>query len=484
MAERGGAFWTAWAVVLGLAVHAAVGHAPFPQPSDLVLAPLAEMAADPSLYPRDDLLRALRGEAWGYVAVYRLAEATVGVALGFRIVTALIAVATVLAMARILRAVEAGPWVLPLAIGLGLLTGGGGLVEPAFHHRMLALCLVLWALAFVLSGRVMFAGAALGLSAYALPVAALQGGIAGGLALVAAGGAPAIRGLGVMLWVAMLTALPVVLRLAAAALEAEPALDTAVVVTDWNASALLLAAMGTSAGIALWRGGLSAAPAGAVAGLTLPMLLGGAFPEPLLAQPVLAALSATLVAALLGRDWLRDGVAQVAAIAALGVALWLAAVEGTPLGWAAMAAGLVLATLDGARRMAGAVGGAALGGALFLIASQPEVPAPAPGETALFAHVRTDTAADALFVVPPGLGTFRLETRRSVWADDGLLAETPARLAGPVRARLDSLASAAGCAALREAAGADFVVTRAETPCPGLTERYRNDAFVLYGDEP
>ncbi len=106
----GGAAWNwmaLWAVAIALGTHALLGFSAFPIADDFSFAPLAEVWADPGLYPRDDLRHGIANHAWAYDAVYWLAKSTIGVAAGFWAAVVALSVASVLALRAIMVRVGA-----------------------------------------------------------------------------------------------------------------------------------------------------------------------------------------------------------------------------------------------------------------------------------------------------------------------------------------------------------------------------------------
>ena len=106
----GGVAWNwmaLWAVAIALGTHALLGFSAFPIADDFSFAPLAEIWADPDLYPRDDLLHGIANHAWAYDAVYWLAESAIGIAAGFWAVVVALSVALVMALRAIMVRVGA-----------------------------------------------------------------------------------------------------------------------------------------------------------------------------------------------------------------------------------------------------------------------------------------------------------------------------------------------------------------------------------------
>ena len=214
----GGAAWNwmaLWAVAIALGTHALLGFSAFPIADDFSHAPLAEVWADPGLYPRDDLLNGIANHAWAYSAVYWLAKSTIGIAAGFWAAVVALSVASVMALRAIMVRVGAAGIALPLAVAAGVMVAVpgvgrgllGGYVGSFFHHQWIAVALVMWAFVAVLGGRAVLAGLALGAAAYAEPMSALHGALAIAGACATQGRA-GLRRLGIIGAVAVFAALP------------------------------------------------------------------------------------------------------------------------------------------------------------------------------------------------------------------------------------------------------------------------------------
>lgn len=177
------------AVALALVAHGMLGYAPFPYGDDFAYAPLSDLRADPTLFPRDDQLRLFANHATVYDWLYRVGQATFGVEPVFRAAVIALAIAVCLLLRSCLAHLRAPLGLLPLILGLsvivpldGLGRGDfGGVISIFFHHHNVALTLILGAVVATLAGRAAIAGLCLGLAAYAQPMTAVHGAVAVGL---------------------------------------------------------------------------------------------------------------------------------------------------------------------------------------------------------------------------------------------------------------------------------------------------------------
>ncbi len=201
-----------FALALGVVVHTLVGYEPFPYGDDFAYAPLAELRADPALFPRDDQLRLFANHAMVYDWVYTMARNGPGVEPVFRaFVIGLAVIVSLLCWALVTR-LKAPVAALPIVLGLGVVVAldglgrgdFGGLISPFFHHHNIALTLVLAAIVSASGARPTLAGLSLGLAAYAQPMTAMHGALAVGLGTLLA----RPRDLGVLIGVSVVVALP------------------------------------------------------------------------------------------------------------------------------------------------------------------------------------------------------------------------------------------------------------------------------------
>ena len=109
-------FWIL-ALLTAVALRSGRGYRPFPAPDDLAYIPLVWAAGNPALYPRDTLVQEyqvlLHAPLWKWLVV--TAESTVGLPWGFWVATTLLTIASVLALARLLRLLGAPGYFLPVA---------------------------------------------------------------------------------------------------------------------------------------------------------------------------------------------------------------------------------------------------------------------------------------------------------------------------------------------------------------------------------
>ncbi|MEM1346253.1 MAG: DUF6798 domain-containing protein [Pseudomonadota bacterium] len=477
-------FSVLFVVALGLGGHAVTGFQSFPLGDDFTYAPLAELAADPNLFPRDEHLRLFANHATIYEWVYRAAKATIGVERGFLAAVVVLAVAAVAAVAAVLRALGCGhgrgfAGALAIAIGLGVVVAErgigrgayGGYLSEMFHHQFLALIMVMAALAATLSRRAVLAGVALGIAAWAQPASAAHGALAvtlGWLALGVRGVVPlAISGA-----VSAVVALPVVAGLAAALLAApDVSVPTERLIEEayrfrvplhydlpWQALGLvtLYLSLGVAAALAL-TGTPRRMALGLLAGFVVlhgvmvAVYALGVFEHPVLfklditrSTPVVFAFAAALAGAALaqaGEHW-RAGVAPgravlvVAVLAALTLAL-----NARPVGGLAVGAGLAILA-SGRLWSLPAVTLAAL--SLLLTAAvlpRHQLVTPLdPAEAAALDWIARETAEDTLFVIPVSMPHFRQYARRSIYVDFKSFSVAQPDQAWMTRTRLEQVA--------------------------------------------
>jgi hypothetical protein len=172
------------ALVTALALRAGREYRAFPAPDDLVYVPLVWAAGDPALYPRDTLVQEyqflLHAPLWRVMVV--TAESTLGLPWAFWIATTLLTIASVLAVAWLLRLMGAAGYFLPvaavLAYGASVGLGRGkydGALGYSVQIQWVALCLLLWCYGAFAQGRQLAAGALLGVAFLAHPQVALHG---------------------------------------------------------------------------------------------------------------------------------------------------------------------------------------------------------------------------------------------------------------------------------------------------------------------
>lgn len=479
--------WMAlWAVAIALGTQALLGFSPFPIADDFSFAPLAELWADPGLYPRDDLLRGIANHAWAYSAVYWLAKSTIGIGAGFWAAVVALSVASVMALRAIMVRVGAAGVALPLAVAVGIMVmvpgvgrgQFGGFVGSFLHPQWIALALVMWAFVAVLGGRAVLAGLALGAAAYAQPMSALHGALAIAVACATQGRA-GMRVLGIIGAVAVFTALPYqVLVIVPALGEPGAPVPAAQLIEDsylffspyryqLAPPALLLGwgylALGLISAAMLRR----ARPAPATMAMGLICGLGALHGVATLfyfatdsrylplyildatrSSPLFFALSAALFAAamerraeagLTGAGW-GSPAARGATVAAGAAGLAILALNATPTGWFFAISGILLISAPG--RAVPKVALAAMLVAIFgWTAYHVHLRPPIGRQRAeLFEWALGETSPDALFIVPPGMHGFRLFARRGVYADFRLFPIAQPGLAWRARTRLERIA--------------------------------------------
>lgn len=465
-----------WAVVLlpiatALLLRAALGYRPFPAIDDFAYYPIALHHLDPRLFARDALVagNVMHVPAWPlFVKMFgnRLAE-------GLWLVTLLLSVGTVAAVFRLMRALGVPGLLLPLAVLLSFCVRVEGLGRAAydgafgssFHTQWLAVCLLLWSYDAFVRLRPRTAGALLGFACLGHPVVAAHGAVV--LALASPWtGAGAARRLLLTALVSAVVSLPATLPLVQSLFTPAASADAGRAVADgilfrtpheYDLSDVpfqywLLIGLTLLAGLcgAVLLAGLLPSPAlrgmagllfghGALLLVTVaahgPHPLAGLPQESLLlyalhltrttALPLVlaAALAAAGLEAALDRA-LPHGLSWQALYAALVVAvvtLVLADVRWTPLVAALACTGMAIVVVRHQphllRAGVASLGVLAAAGFAGFAAAEPRAATPPAEEAGLYAWVREHTAADALFVVPPGMQGFRTFTRRSVYVD-------------------------------------------------------------------
>ncbi|MFQ5566870.1 MAG: hypothetical protein ACE5EU_10970, partial [Paracoccaceae bacterium] len=447
--------WIAlWAVAVALGAQALLGFSAFPIADDFSYAPLAEVWADPGLYPRDDLLRGIANHAWAYNAVYWLAKATVGVGAGFWAAAVALSVASVMALHAIMVRVGAAGFALPLAVAAGIMVLApgvgrgliGGYVGSFFHPQWIALTLVMWAFVAVLGGRTVPAGLALAAAAYAQPMSALHGSLAIAVACATQGRA-GLRRLAIIGAVAVAAALPYEIFIIATALDAPAApVPAARLIEDaylffsphryqpampflllgWGYLALGLIsvailrrvrpaeatiALGLLCGLGALHG-VTTALYVAAESRYLPLYILDATRS----SPLFFALAATLFAAaieqrveagLTGAGW-GSPTALAATVATGAAGLAILALNATSAGWFFALSGPLLISAPGRAIPKAALAvmlAGTFGWTTYHLHLQPPV---APQRASLFGWAARQTSRDALFIVPPGMYDFRL----------------------------------------------------------------------------
>ncbi len=562
----------AWIVVAGLAAHLLAGHIPYPFGDDYAYAPLAILAGDGQAFPRDDQLRMFANHARIYTLVLEAARATVGTAVGLTAAVLVLCVAAIAAVARIVGSVAPdGPQVrmaaLPICLGLAICVVEpgigrgffGGYVSPFFHHQFVALVAAAFALGAVLRGEGLIAGICLGVVAWAQPAVAAHASLALGLGFLAHGRA-GLRPLALAAISALVVAAPVVLdgiEAMGAAASTLPGLTNGAAFdllddayrfrmphhytlpnNDLVLAALYLVLGGVGA-MALKRREPSRGRAalGVVAafgalwlvtavsyvwGLAewLPLFVLDATRTSPLWFVFAAAIAAPSVVAAV-RSWRADAafVSNPWTLAAIAAAVAILALNGTWLGAVVCAVGLAIAWPGKAWRHLALL--AALVSLVFVGMTLAFRPVTAPrdaAEVAGFDWIRTNTPADALFVIPVGMLEFRLLARRSAYVEFKLFSVAQPDQAALTMARMLEVAmpdaaaraeagwqamesweasqhAAADCAGIDRLlgqTGADYMLLRTEVLAAahgavpdcgdaGPRVQFQNDAFTIYG---
>lgn len=459
-----------FAVAIGLMAHAFIGYAPFPIGDDFAYAPLAERAADPSLYARDDQLRLFANHAKVYDWVYNLGKAGLGVEPTFRIVIWILAIVCSVAIWSILRALNGPIWMLPMVIGLGVVTrldgmgrgGYGGLIAEFFHHHNVALALVLLAFGAAISRRTVLAGLFLGLAVFAQPMTALHGAFVVGMGALLRNPLEMLK----LAVVTILVSLPAALPILSSIMPAPDASVSLDLVQDayrfraphhydppwWDIAitTLYLTAAGLGA-LLMWRSdrALGYCSAGMALGFALLHVI------------------TVLIYKLELSDWvgffILDANRSTPALFALGPALALAGMWRTPVQMGHWLTGALLMTLAvinthvfsfvflflGAAMW---VGGRLQHGRLTLtmgliavlvvvFPARPFSPSVTADQKKIMAVIRDTTPRDALFVIPPGMMEFRLLAKRSAYVDFKLFSVAQPDQAALTRVRIREVMS-------------------------------------------
>lgn len=492
-------------VTVALLVRVGVGYRPFPSIDDFLYVPLAWTAANPTLYPRDELLHAflLHAPAWRLV-VTGLGQ-YLGEPLAFWVATLALTVATVGAAWRLLVGLGGRAAFLPIAvlvgfcgrvqgIGRGLYDGALG---NAFHVQWLALVLLLWAYDAYLRERPVWAGILLGCAAAAHPVVGVHGAFVLAIATMTAG-AGKWRQLGPLALSCLVVSAPVALPLARGLLAGGPSgLPTAEIIREGflfrtahefsfvgtsTAAALLLAVTGLAGFLALrllGRTGSKRYTAGYVGLLLghgllilavvlfhgpfsfgdlqsrwlLPYMLHLSRTSPLFVALAGIAVTAAVSVRVTEERRIPSGILARGALIAV-LATLLLVLPWRPSYVFAVAAGLPFFLVAGRVSHRAVAAGLVLAATVALgFASRHQVlrATLTPEETELYEWVHKATPDSALFIIPPGLEGFRFYAVRSAYVDFKLFQSSSPRMIAEWRRRIDQVS--APDRAAREARG-------------------------------
>ncbi len=174
------------AVGTGLLLRAAKGYRSFPSVDDFIYIPHSRACLDSDLFVRDTMVQELLGHVPLWPLLIRGLESSIGLSLGLWLLTIVLSVATTLGMLRLTRSLGGSGLLLPLAavtvLGGGMRGLGRGTFEGAFgdavHMQWFALSLLLFVYDAVIRQRYVTAGVLLGLTAICHPVVAAHGALA------------------------------------------------------------------------------------------------------------------------------------------------------------------------------------------------------------------------------------------------------------------------------------------------------------------
>ncbi|HXC50405.1 MAG TPA: DUF6798 domain-containing protein [Candidatus Limnocylindrales bacterium] len=482
-------------IATALLIHLAVGYRPLPSLDDFAYLPVFRHAADPSLYPRDVLLQQMSLHSLGWYWLFRIADATVGVARGFWAATLLLGVATVAGAWRLSRSLGMSPALFPflglLAFASQLNGVGRGAYDGAFggamHGQWMALACLLFAYDAFVRRRAVASGIALGLAVLSHVSVAIHGAMVLSIATMLLPG-PKIRPLATIALVSALLGAPALAPLAAHLAHSQQAGWTTTQIIDGgylfrlpheytldigrtgNLGALLLSLAAIAGALFLRRSPakrpaarMMALAVGQAALLVLGAVFYTGFPHASLAPYLLAftRTSPLLVVilwavALAGLDrFLVERASPVPFHLLAGVALALAVVfelrlfvswntaSASLLALGAVLCGLRVLELD-VRLPRAVLGGllAALAGIALDASARRDVleTVPSPDAAELYQWSRTSTPADAMFIVPPGFETFRWFARRGAYVDFKLFPPATLESVSTWRERLDDVA--------------------------------------------
>ena len=177
---------TAIAVGTGLLLRASKGYRPFPSIDDFIYIPHARASLDAGLFTRDTLVQESVGHVPLWPVLIRALESTIGLSPGLWLLTIALSVATAFGMLRLMRGLGGSGLLLPLAavaVLAGSMNGLGrgtydGAFGDAFHMQWVGLTLLLFVYDAVIRQRHVTAGVLLGLTAICHPMVAAHGALA------------------------------------------------------------------------------------------------------------------------------------------------------------------------------------------------------------------------------------------------------------------------------------------------------------------
>ena len=455
-------------------VRATLGYRPFPSVDDFAYIPLAINWLDPTTFSRDELLTHFGNHQVIYAMLVALGKATVGLPYVFFAATLILTALTIVAIARILRTLDADAYLLPLVIALGIsisIRGLGrgsydGLLGDGVHGQWIAIVLSLFAFDYLLRGRHLATGILLGFAVYAQAMVAFHSAFA----IFIAGMFVGRRGV-VDIFKAGIAAVAISLPFLVSVGSELLVKDTSAAVVDWTAVVssyqfraphhydlkmypIAITTLIVAVGFASWsrfgevESQRDRSALGLLTGLSLLFFSAVAFyaifPETLSAKwlvaadvldltrssPLLFGLSAMFFAIAFDRHLAgaRKG-SRLSLVARLSWLILLCAVAFLVIINTAREFWVYFAIVLGVVTMVALRWGRApmILGPIWLLAgvvaasgffSQVNLRAPVDqDEAGLYRWVKASTPSDALFIVPPGFSQFRAYTTRGVYVD-------------------------------------------------------------------
>jgi hypothetical protein len=175
----------AFAILLATAalVRVGMGYRSFPSIDDFTYIPLGWAKLDPSVFPRDDILRGYVNHVPLWPVVIGTFERVLGLAEGLFLLTILLTLQTVYFLRQLLRSLGGTDLVLPLAVAMSVIVnvrgiGRGsydGVLGDAFHMQWMALALMLGAYFAFVREKPIASGVYLGAGAWVHPLVAMHG---------------------------------------------------------------------------------------------------------------------------------------------------------------------------------------------------------------------------------------------------------------------------------------------------------------------